>query len=55
MMDWNLIGDFELLDLFLSVIYNYWIYLNLYLVDYGKEIFNEIFLLYFSRIYVRIV
>ena len=41
MMDWNPTGDLESSDLLLSVIHNYWIYLNLYLADYGKETFNE--------------
>ena len=43
MMDWNPTGDLVSSDLLLSVIHNYWIYLNLYLADYGKETFMKHF------------
>ena len=42
-MDWNPTGDLVSSDLLLSVIHNYWIYLNLYLADYGKETFMKHF------------
>lgn len=43
MMDWNPTGDLVSSDLLLSVIHNYWIYLNLYVADYGKETFMKHF------------